>query len=111
MKIAVLGAGAWGTALALAFCRQHHVTLWGRDAAQMIDMQAARLNRRYLPDCPFPDALHLSADLSEAVVAVDLVLVVTPIAGLRPTLRELARLRVDASASCRIRWWRKNSPN
>ena len=96
MKIAVLGAGAWGTALAFAFCRQHHVTLWGRNAEQMIDMQATRLNRRYLPECPFPADLHLSADLSEAVLGVDLVLVVTPIAGLRPTLRELARLKVDA---------------
>ena len=96
MKITVLGAGAWGTALALAFSRQHHVTLWGRDAAQMIDMQANRLNRRYLPECPFPDNLHLSADLSEAVMGVELVLVVTPIAGLRPSLKELARLKVDA---------------
>lgn len=79
----------------MAFCRQHHVTLWGRDPAQMIDMQAARCNRRYLPDCPFPDSLHLSADLSEVVLGAELVLLVTPIAGLRPTLRELARLKVD----------------
>lgn len=95
MKIAVLGAGAWGTALALAFARGHQVTLWGRDASQVAAMQAARVNARYLPDAPFPDTLALTASLPDAVADADLVLVVTPIAGLRPTLREVVRVRHD----------------
>ena len=89
MKLSVLGAGAWGTALALAFARQHAVTLWTRDAAHAAQMVAARCNTRYLPDCPLPANLAITADFDHAAQA-DLVLVVTPIAGLRPTLARLA---------------------
>ena len=59
MKLAILGAGAWGTALAIAFARHHQVTLWARDANQVAELAANRVNRRYLPDCPFPDALAI----------------------------------------------------
>lgn len=45
MKICVLGAGAWGTALAINATGRHDVSLWARDAAQLADMQAARENR------------------------------------------------------------------
>ena len=89
MKLSVLGAGAWGTALALAFARQHAVTLWTRDAAHAAQMVAARCNTRYLPDCPLPANLAITADFDLAAQA-DLVVVVTPIAGLRPTLARLA---------------------
>ena len=91
MKIAVIGAGAWGTALAIAFarCPAHRVTLWARDAGLCATMQAARENERYLPGNVFPEALNVCADFAAAVVAVDLVLVATPLAGLRPTLRQL----------------------
>lgn len=89
MKLSVLGAGAWGTALALAFARQHAVTLWTREATHAAQMVAARCNTRYLPDCPLPANLAITADFDHAAQA-DLVLVVTPIAGLRPTLARLA---------------------
>ncbi|WP_434629886.1 NAD(P)H-dependent glycerol-3-phosphate dehydrogenase [Chromobacterium sp. CV08] len=92
MKLAILGAGAWGTALAIAFARHHQVTLWARDAAQIGRMAGARVNDRYLPDCPFPDRLGLSADLSETLADAELALIVTPMAGLRPTLKALAGL-------------------
>ncbi|SMF19315.1 NAD(P)H-dependent glycerol-3-phosphate dehydrogenase [Pseudogulbenkiania subflava] len=92
MKLAVLGAGAWGTALAIAYARHHHVTLWARDADQVTQMAAERLNTRYLPGCPLPDELALSAELSHAVDGADLILIVTPMAGLRPTLRALTAL-------------------
>lgn len=92
MKLAVLGAGAWGTALAIAYARHHHVTLWARDADQVAQMAAERLNTRYLPGCPLPDELALSAELSHAVDGADLILIVTPMAGLRPTLRALTAL-------------------
>ena len=61
MKIAVLGAGAWGTALAINAGAHHTVTLWARDAAQAQTMQAERVNTRYLPDLPFTDGLHVSS--------------------------------------------------
>ena len=59
MKVAVLGAGAWGTALAINAGSHHDVTLWARDEAQAHAMQAARMNVRYLPDLPFSDGLQI----------------------------------------------------
>ena len=92
MRISVLGAGAWGTALAIAFAREHPVCLWGRDAAQIAQLHADRENRRYLPDVPLPARLTLTASLDEAADA-DLHLVVTPLAGLQQAVTELARRR------------------
>lgn len=90
MKIAVLAAGAWGTALALAFAARHPVTLWAREADLVEEMQARRENLRFLPGFPFPDALEITGDLQAAVQQAGLILVATPIAGLRPTVRALA---------------------
>lgn len=90
MKIAVLAAGAWGTALALAFAARHPVTLWAREADLVEEMQARRENPRFLPGFPFPDALEITGDLQAAVQQAGLILVATPIAGLRPTVRALA---------------------
>ncbi|HQC86169.1 MAG TPA: 2-dehydropantoate 2-reductase N-terminal domain-containing protein, partial [Rhodoferax sp.] len=61
MKIIVLGAGAWGTALAISASRNpqgHQVTLWARDADQAQAMRTQRENARYLPGAPFPPALQ-----------------------------------------------------
>ena len=57
MQIAVLGAGAWGTALAISFAGKHQVRMWARDKAQAEVMAQERCNSRYLRDCPFPDSL------------------------------------------------------
>ncbi|QDQ27341.1 NAD(P)-dependent glycerol-3-phosphate dehydrogenase [Chitinimonas arctica] len=92
MKIAVMGAGAWGTALAMSFARHHAVSLWARDTAQIESMRAAGENQRYLAGQPFPAQLTLQAELGVAVADADLVLVVTPTAGLRPSLRALTTL-------------------
>ncbi len=89
MKIAVLGAGAWGTALAIAFAQTHEVRLWARDAALCAAMESARENDRYLPGSAFPAGLQIASDLALALDAADLVLIATPLAGLRPTLRLL----------------------
>ncbi|BEV72048.1 NAD(P)H-dependent glycerol-3-phosphate dehydrogenase [Paludibacterium sp. THUN1379] len=89
MKLAVLGAGAWGTALAISFARHHDVVLWSRNGAQVAELAASRVNQRYLPDAPFPERLTLSADLPRAIADADLLLIATPIAGLRPVLRAL----------------------
>jgi glycerol-3-phosphate dehydrogenase (NAD(P)+) len=78
-RVAVLGAGSWGTALAALIARHGApTTLWGRDAAAMAAMADTRRNARYLPDLELPAALHYSADLDATVHAADMVLVVTP---------------------------------
>ncbi len=91
-NIAVLGAGAWGTALALAYCRSHRVSLWARNGQQMSAMVESRENRRYLPGFGLPPELRLEADLAAAVAGSDLNLVVTPLSGLRATLARLKEL-------------------
>ncbi|MEY2920840.1 MAG: hypothetical protein RL261_2145, partial [Pseudomonadota bacterium] len=66
--MAVLGAGSWGTALAVHLARTGHSTvLWGRDAAQMAAIAAAHCNTRYLPMAPFPASLVVESDLARAV--------------------------------------------
>ena len=66
--VAVLGAGSWGTALAVHLARTGHPTvLWGRDAAQMAALATARCNTRYLPMAPFPESLRVESDLARAV--------------------------------------------
>ena len=92
MKIAVLGAGAWGTALAISLATRHHITLWARDAAQVSTMSAARANQRYLPEIKFPDALALTADLALALVDAELIILAVPVSGFRPMLQYLATL-------------------
>lgn len=96
MNISILGAGAWGTALAVALAPRHPVMLWARDARAVSDMAATRDNARYLPGAKLPDPLQLSSDLETAVEhARDGVLVVaTSVAGLRPMLQSLKALRV-----------------
>jgi glycerol-3-phosphate dehydrogenase (NAD(P)+) len=92
MKISVLGAGAWGTALAVQAARAgHDVQLWGRDAAAVAQMQASRRNAAYLPDSDLPPALRLTADRSEAIAhaARGLTIIATPMSGLRETLAAL----------------------
>ena len=91
MKLAVLGAGAWGTALAAVWAPHRSVTLWARDAAAVAAMRGTRTNARYLPGCPLPAALAFTADLDAALDAADLVVTAVPSGGLRPTLAALAR--------------------
>ena len=92
MKIAVLGAGAWGTALAISLAARHEVRLWTRNPAQLAEMSAVRSNRRYLPGFPFPDSLRLELKLEQALDLADLALAVVPTAGFRPVLRQMAEL-------------------
>lgn len=91
MKVAVLGAGAWGTAVAISLAQRHSVALWARNPAQCASMAGARSNERYLKGHHFPDALEVSDDLGAAVRDSELVLAAVPTAGLRETLRRLKR--------------------
>lgn len=90
MNITIVGAGAWGTALAISLANNHRVTLWARDEAQIDSMKRCRRNERYLPDIELPDNLELSADITTALASSDIVIVAVPIAALRATLVQLA---------------------
>jgi glycerol-3-phosphate dehydrogenase (NAD(P)+) len=91
MNISILGAGAWGTALAIAVSRQHQVMLWGRDSNLIHHMQTQRENTKRLPATRLPDALALTADLTQALTHAKqgLLILATSVAGLRPTLRTI----------------------
>jgi glycerol-3-phosphate dehydrogenase (NAD(P)+) len=89
----VLGAGSWGTALAIQFARAGHpAVLWGHDPAAIAVMSRARRNERYLPDAAFPELLELTPDLATAVTDADDVLVAVPSQALRGLLTALAAL-------------------
>jgi len=77
--IAVIGAGSWGTALALQFARGgREVRLWGRDAKQLAAIGSAGVNNRYLPDVRFPDNLHVEADLATCLDGVRDIVISVP---------------------------------
>nr|WP_079724498.1 NAD(P)H-dependent glycerol-3-phosphate dehydrogenase [Pseudoxanthomonas indica] len=94
LRIGVLGAGSWGTALAALMARHgHRVTLWGRDEAVIGAIDQQHENPRYLPGIALPDSLRATADLATALADADLVLVVVPSHAFTETLRLLAPLR------------------
>ena len=109
MKILVLGAGAWGTALAVSASQnpqvRHDVTLWARDAAQVAAMRAARVNARYLPDLPLPPALRVIDGPADALAGLvqgqDLVVIGTPMAGLRGVLQQIRDFRQPVAWLCK----------
>ncbi len=88
-RIAVLGAGAWGTAIACTLAARHAVTLWARDPRQADSIARSRRNDRYLPGIELPAPLEVTADLSRAVAEAELVLAATPVAGLRELIKQL----------------------
>lgn len=100
--IAVLGAGSWGTALALHLARSgQQVRLWGRNAEQMQSMAQARENTRYLPGIAFPDSLSATSDLAVAIKDCTDILIAVPSHAFRATLHTLKPL---CTGSVRIVW-------
>jgi glycerol-3-phosphate dehydrogenase (NAD(P)+) len=91
MKIAVLGAGAWGTALAVAAATHHDTMLWARDTGQARTLQNERENERYLSGIHLPAELHVTADHAAALAhgREGLTVIATPMAGLREQLTAL----------------------
>ena len=91
MNVVVLGAGAWGTALALAAALRHDTLLWTRDAAQAEALRAQRCTARNLPEVALPAALRITADLDAALRHAQggLMVVATPMAALRERLAQL----------------------
>ncbi|UCV29150.1 NAD(P)H-dependent glycerol-3-phosphate dehydrogenase [Ferribacterium limneticum] len=92
MKITLLGAGAWGTALSIAFSGKHDLTLWSREADVADDLLKTRENRRFFPGYKLPESVAVSTDFEAAVADAELLVVATPIAGLRPTVERLKAL-------------------
>jgi glycerol-3-phosphate dehydrogenase (NAD(P)+) len=93
VKLAVLGAGAWGTAISGVLAKRLEVRLWARDPALARSLSETRRNDRYLPGIALPAAVSVTDDLAAATAGADLVLAATPVAGLRELL---ARLRKPA---------------
>src|SRR6187399_1774876 len=90
-QAAVLGAGSWGTALAIHLASVGHgVTLWGRDAGLIEEMRGRRANPTYLPDITFPPLLNPVASLDEALSGARHVIVAIPSHGLRAVLSAAA---------------------
>jgi glycerol-3-phosphate dehydrogenase (NAD(P)+) len=98
----VIGAGSWGTALAILLAREGHPTvLWSRDRAQAAAMQEARRNARYLPAAMFPANLQVSTDLSAALAHARDTLIAVPSHAFRSILQEI---QPYLSAHVRIAW-------
>ena len=91
MNLTVLGAGAWGTALAVSAVARHPTRLWARDAAQAAQMRASRSNERYLAGVTLPGALQIDVDFDAALAHArdGLVIVATPMAALDEMLRRI----------------------
>jgi glycerol-3-phosphate dehydrogenase (NAD(P)+) len=109
MNIAILGAGAWGTALAISLAQRHAIALWSNVAAEVQAMRAARTNERYLPGCPIPAQVALVTELDEAVAAAELVLIATPVAALREVVSSLAALGATAPIVCACKGFESSS--
>lgn len=95
MKIAVLGAGAWGTALAVQWSTQHAVTLWGRDGTLIEAAQARGQNARYLPGIALPSQLTLTHSFEQTLDGAELIILAVPTSATRDTV---ARIPVSAAS-------------
>ena len=97
-SMTVIGAGSYGTALAITLARNgHDVVLWGHDPKHIATLQRDRCNVAFLPDVPFPDTLHLESDLATALAASRNILIVVPSHVFGDVLRQIKPLmRPDA---------------
>lgn len=100
--LAVLGAGSWGTALAILISRNQTSTLlWGRNSDKVATMEQERKNTYFLPNHSFPEALSARTDLSQVIEQADELLVVVPSHGFREMLRQIKKLKPNLN---RIAW-------
>lgn len=100
MKIAVLGAGAWGTAIAQSAAPRHQVTLWSKSADEIAALKHDGENKRFLPGVTLDKRLHLTDDLDAALDKAELVAIVTPMAALREVLQTLKTKRLRVPLVC-----------
>ncbi|HKE45537.1 MAG TPA: NAD(P)H-dependent glycerol-3-phosphate dehydrogenase [Steroidobacteraceae bacterium] len=100
--ITILGAGSWGTALAIQFARAGHaVRLWGRDPRALEALERDRCNRQYLPDAPFPPSLRVESELTRALSDAADVLIAVPSHGFRELLQQL---KPHLQSGMRLAW-------
>lgn len=96
MKIAVLGSGSWGTALAKVLAENgHEIHLWGRNAEQAKQMNETHINAKYLPETLIPETIFATTDLVKAIEGARIILVVLPTSVIRQTMTTLNQLLVD----------------
>ena len=100
MNITIIGAGAWGTALAISLSAHHRVVLCARDPIQVEVMRNTRLNQHYLPDAPLPDTLQLSANFTDTMANAELLIIAVPTAALRAVLHGIAA----SPHTCNVVW-------
>ena len=102
MKVSVIGAGSWGTALAMQLARAgNDTTLWDHRPERAAAMQAARQNARYLPDLPFPEGLTVSGDLPAALDGAELIVEVIPSQAVRTVIADaIPHLPPGATLCC-----------
>ncbi|HWH47139.1 MAG TPA: NAD(P)H-dependent glycerol-3-phosphate dehydrogenase [Burkholderiales bacterium] len=91
MKIAILGAGAWGTALGIALAPRHEIALWCRDPHQGDQLATARVNARYLPGVVIPAPVRITNEAGDALRSCELAIIAVPTAALRETARHIAQ--------------------
>jgi glycerol-3-phosphate dehydrogenase (NAD(P)+) len=104
-SISVLGAGSWGTALAILIARNgHRVTLWGHNAEHQAALKAARCNERYLPGVRFPENVTVTADIASAVKNAEILLIVVPSHAFRTLLRTVSS---HLESNTRVAWGTK----
>ena len=97
MKVAVLGAGAWGTALAIQAAKAFPVKLWARDSGHVSGMKKARSNPKYLGDFTFPDQLELTSSLDEAVLSSDIVISSVPTSAFAEIIQKIQTIDPNKS--------------
>ncbi|MDH3647091.1 MAG: NAD(P)H-dependent glycerol-3-phosphate dehydrogenase [Gammaproteobacteria bacterium] len=99
--IAIVGAGSWGTALAIQFARTGRPTfLWGHDPKHLATLSSDRVNKKYLPDAPFPEALQIESSLSRALGDATDVLIVVPSHAFREMLKRVKPLLLPDARLC-----------
>src|SRR5687768_4773581 len=92
MKIAVIGAGAWGTALANLLCHnKHEVTLWAHDAARVAEILETGRNERYLPGVDLSSALDVTSDLDEAIAGTKCAVIAVPSKAFREVTSQMPK--------------------
>ncbi len=93
MNITVLGAGSWGTTLAILLAEKgHRVVLWSHNPEKAARLASERENKEYLPNAPFPEFLSVSSDILEAASGRELIVIATPAQKVRETLSKIASL-------------------
>ena len=101
-RYAVLGAGSWGTALAMLLAKNNHpTTLWAHTQSQIETLQKERANKKYLGDIRFPDSLNINADLATTIAQANRILLVVPSHSFRTTCKALAPL---ITAQHKVAW-------